>query len=364
LWHVTGKQYRVWILSSAETSVRQLEYFLDEFPSEFAYAPLALVLVGVIQLFRSNRTIFYLTLILFLSCLLYSINYDIHDIDSYFLLAYIVSAIWIAFGAGTLFKMGSNRRGKVASTLTCVAIGLTPLAFHNETADQSDNYTVEDYAKNMFDSLEKNALVLTYQWDYFVSPSYYLQLVEGYRNDAVVIDKELLRRSWYFEQLEHQHPQLVENSRAEINAFLKELYKFEHDLPYDPVVIEARYQEMIRSFLVKNEPIRPVYATPEIEQEFTQGLQRVPSGLAFRLYPDTTYREITPRDFVFHPITKSDMYSEAIRNLYAGAYCNQGIYLAIRGKRDKAVESFRKALQVTPGFPEALRWLRQLGIEL
>jgi tetratricopeptide (TPR) repeat protein len=259
--------------------------------------------------------------------------------------------------------MGSNHRGKVVSTLTCVAVGLIPLAFHYETADQSDNYTVEDYAKNMFDSFEKNALVLTYQWDYFVSPSYYLQIVEGCRNDAVVIDKELLRRSWYFEQLEHQHPQLVENSRAEINTFLKELYKFEHDLPYDPAVIEAHYQEMIRSFLVKNEAIRPVYVTPEIEQEFTQGLQRVPSGLAFRLYPDTTYREITPRDFVFHPITKSDKYSEAIRSLYASAYCNQGIYLAVRGKRDKAVESFRKALQVTPRFPEALRWLRQIGVE-
>jgi tetratricopeptide (TPR) repeat protein len=155
----------------------------------------------------------------------------------------------------------------------------------------------------------------------------------------------------------------VKNSRVEINAFLKELYKFEHDLPYDPAVIEARYQEMIRSFLVKNEPLRPVYVTPEIEQEFTGGLQKVPSGLAFRIYPDTTYREITPRDFAFHPITKSDKYSEAIRNLYAGAYCRQGIYLAIREKRDKALESFRKALQVTPGFPEAFRWLRQLGVE-
>ncbi len=364
LSHVTGKQYRVWILSSTETAVRQFKYFLEGFPSEFSYAPLALVLVGVTQLFRSNRTIFYFTLILFLSCLLYSINYDIHDIDSYFLLAYVVTAVWITFGARTLFKVGSTHRLGAVSVSACVAIGLTPLAFHYDMADQSKNYTVEDYAKNMFDSFEKNALVLTYQWDYFVSPSYYLELVEGHRNDAVVIDKELLRRSWYFDQLEHQHPQLVENSRVEINAFLKELYKFERDLPYDPMVIETRYQEMIRSFLVKNESRRPVYVTPEIEQEFTRGLQRVPSGLAFRLYPDTTYRDIIPKDFTFHPITKSDKYSEAVRNLYAGAYCNQGIYLAIRGRRDKAVESFRKALQVTPRFPEALRWLRKLGVEL
>jgi len=364
LWHVTGKQYRVWILSCTETAVRQLKYFLEGFPLEFAYAPLVLVLVGVIQLYRSNRTIFYFTLIPFLSCLLYSVNYDIHDIDSYFLLAYIVTAVWITFGAGALLKVGSSHRRMALNILVCVGIGLTPLSLHYKTADESENYTVEDYTKNMFDSFEKNALVLTYQWDYFVSPSYYLQLVEGYRNDVVVIDKELLRRSWYFKQLEDQHPQLIENSRLEVNEFLKELDKFEHDLPYDPAVIEARYEEMIRSFLVKNESVRPVYVTPEIEQEFTRGFQRVPSGLAFRIYPDTTYHEITPREFVFRPIIKRDKYSEAIRNFYAGAYCNQGIYLAVGGKKDKAVEFFRQALRITPGFPEALRWLKKLGVGL
>jgi len=363
LWHVTGKQYRVWILSSTETAVRQLKYFLEGFPSEFAYAPLVLALAGVIQLYRSNRTIFYFTLILFLSCLLYSINYDIHDIDSYFLLAYVVTAVWVSFGAGALLKVGSSHRRMALNILVCVGIGFTPLSLHYKTADESENYIVEDYTKNMFDSFEKNALVLTYQWDYFVSSSYYFQLVEWYRNDVVVIDKELLRRSWYFKQLEHQHPQLIENSRLEVNEFLKELHKFEQDLPYDPAVIEARYEEMIRSFLVKNESVRPLYVTPEIEQEFTRGFQRVPSGLAFRLYQDTTHHQIIPKEFTFRPITKTDKYSEAIRSLYASAYCNEGIYLTLAGKKDKAAEFFHKALRVTPGFPEALRWLKQLGVE-
>jgi hypothetical protein len=214
----------------------------------------------------------------------------------------------------------------------------------------------------MFESFEKNALVLSYQWDYFVSSSYYFQFVERCRNDVVVIDKELLRRSWYLKQLEHQHPQLIETSQLEVDGFLKELYKFEHQLPYAPAVIETRYEEMIRSFLVKNESVRPVYVTPEIEQEFTRGFQRVPAGLAFRLYQDTTHHEIIPREFTFRSIMKTDKYSEAIRNFYASAYCTEGIYLTLSGKRDKAAESFRKALRVTPGFPEALRWLKQLGV--
>jgi hypothetical protein len=361
-WHVTGKQYRVWILSSAETAIRQLKYFLAGFPSEFGYLPLILALLGVIYLYKSKRTIFYFTLTLFLSCLLYSINYDIHDIDSYFLLAYVVTAVWIAFGASAFLEVGVRLRNVGLNILVCAGMGLAPLFLHYDEINESKNYTVEDYTKNMFDSFEKNALVLSYQWDYFVSPSYYFQLVERCRDDVVVIDKELLRRSWYLEQLEHQYPQLIENSRVEVEPFLKELYKFEHDLPYDRAVIEARFEKMIQSFLLKNEPTRPVYVTPEIEQEFTRGFQRVPSGLAYRLYQDTIHHEITPRDFAFQPITKRDKYSEAIRSLYASAYCNEGIYLTLSGKKEKAVEFFRKALGVIPRFPDALRWLKQVGV--
>jgi hypothetical protein len=364
LWHVTGKQYRVWFLSSAETAVKQFNYFLEALPSEFAYVPLVLAPVGLIHLYRSNRRLLYFTVILFLSCLLYSINYDIHDIDSYFLLAYIVVVVWILIGANVFLDVGLRRRGIPVGAVVCLLIGLIPLSLHYQGVDGSRNYTVEDYTRNMFDSFEKNALVISYQWDYFVSSSYYAQLVEKYRSDVIVVDKELLRRSWYFSQLERQHPQLIEHPQKEVGQFLKELHKFEHGLPYDPAVIQARFEEMVHSFLVKHYSTGPVYVTPEIEEEFTRGFQKLPSGLAFRLFADTTYHEITPKDFTFRPISKRDKYSNAVRDFYAAAYCNQAIHLAVGGKKDDAVEFLRKALRVTPGFPVALHWLKKLGVEL
>lgn len=359
-WHVSGKQYRVWILSSTETAVRQFKYFLESFPSEIAYLPLLLALLGVIYLYRWKRGLFYFILILFLSCVLYSINYDIHDIDSYFLLAYVVTAIWTVFGAKVVLDLGVRYRKAAVSAFVCLAVGLTPLFLHYERMDESHNYAVEDYTKNMFDCVETDALVLSYQWDYFVSPSSYFQLVEGHRKDVVVIDKELLRRSWYFKQLEHQHPQLIEKSRREVDDFLKELYKFEHNLPYDPVVIQARFESMIQGFLLENYHTRPVYVTSEIEPEFLRGFQKVPSGLAFRLYQDILYHPITSREFSFRPITKSDKYSEMVRNLYATAYTNQGIYLALGGKKEEAIELLKKAVQINPRSPDALVWLQRL----
>ena len=52
---------------------------------------------------------------------------------------------------------------------------------------------------------------------------------------------------------------------------------------------------MIRAMIAKGMEERPVYVTPEIEEQFTAGLVRVPEGLAFRVVADT----------VFHPTPMS-----------------------------------------------------------
>jgi len=72
-------------------------------------------------------------------------------------------------------------------------------------------------------------------------------------------------------------------------AFKKELHKFEHDLPYDPNVIQARFVQMIRGVHLRSLPSRPVYVTNEIEAEFTSGLQRCAGGVAFRLYSERCF---------------------------------------------------------------------------
>ena len=43
--------------------------------------------------------------------------------------------------------------------------------------DESKNHLVEDYTHNMFASLRPGAVVLSFQWDYWVSAAHYYQLV-------------------------------------------------------------------------------------------------------------------------------------------------------------------------------------------
>jgi hypothetical protein len=151
----------------------------------------------------------------------------------------------------------------------------------------------------MFASLRPDAVVISYQWDYWVSASYYEQIVGGFRPDVTVIDKELLRRSWYLKELERRRPWIIASSKAEVSAFLHQVDLFEHGLPYDPAQIQARYEGMIESFIRRSMSTHPVYVTGEIEPAFTRGLTRVPEGLAFRLSPDRGERPSPLASFTY-----------------------------------------------------------------
>ena len=110
MWHFTGKQYRVWIFSSTESAVKQFRYFIDTVLPEFAYLPIVFALIGLWNLLLRNRTMLAFTLLLFIGCLLYAINYDIHDIDSYFLLAYFTIAVWCSIGIHFIISLFREKR--------------------------------------------------------------------------------------------------------------------------------------------------------------------------------------------------------------------------------------------------------------
>ncbi|MEK9135612.1 MAG: DUF2723 domain-containing protein [Bacteroidota bacterium] len=328
LWHLSGKQFRVWIFSSTEAAGRQLKYFINSLPHEFAYIGLAFAIVGVFALFRLHRRLAIATLLLFLGCVLYSINYDIHDIDSYFLLAYVCVALCAGYGlvrTGSWLEGISFLKPQTAGILV-IAASLAPLPIHYSGSNESSNYLVEDYTKNMFASVQPNALVISYQWDFWVSASYYYQLVKGYRPDVVVIDKELLRRSWYLLQLERRYPWLIQQSRPQVEAFGRELHKFEHEIPYNPTIIQARFVEMISSFISRSMNSRPVYVTPEIEAEFTTGFQRVPEGLAFKLVSDTSFHGTDLPGYNVRPFERRGRLEDMMKNLYASSLNSRAAY--------------------------------------
>jgi hypothetical protein len=345
-WHVTGKQFRVWMFSSGDVARKQLGYFFDNLTNEFHFTVLIIAALGAGALLFSNRRRFFVLLILLLSCIAYSVNYDIHDIDSYFLLAYLTIGMFSAFGIAWIIRRFEQRNGRIFAGIVLTGTVILHTASNWQAADQRGNYMVEDYTKNILNDLPLNAIVISSQWDYFVSASYYYQHVEKLRSDIIVLDKELFRRSWYFPQLEKMYPDIMQRTSVESAVFQKELYKFEHDLPYDYNAIEGGYTALLKSFMEKNDS-SPVFITPEIEPQYTAGFLRIPEGFLFRLQRDTTYRAVAlPRTAVrLQPGT--DSYTTALRGIMANALLYRASYESYYGYDSLAALYKQKASEFT-----------------
>ena len=90
--------------SSNEIVVKQFNFFVSSLINEYGPLIAILALFGIYRLSRFNLNIYYFSILAFFGCVIYSVNYDIHDISSYFLLSYIIVAVWIGFGALFLYE--------------------------------------------------------------------------------------------------------------------------------------------------------------------------------------------------------------------------------------------------------------------
>ena len=177
LRHISGKQYQVWLFSSTEAAIKQFIYFVETLPVEFSIS-LIIAALGVFFAFIKAKRFFIFLIITFLFTILYSINYDIHDIDSYFLLAYICLAFFTVFGVLKLYELiGKNRNVLILPGLLLVSF-IIQFYSNFDKVNQHGIYTFEDYTKAVVGSVTKDAIIFSYQWDYFISSSYYYKMLK------------------------------------------------------------------------------------------------------------------------------------------------------------------------------------------
>jgi hypothetical protein len=282
---IKGDQYHVWLFSSTAAAEKQLTYFINNLPSEFLVNSFICIVGLIISIFKA-RKFFIFTGILFLFTVLYAVNYDIHDIDSYFLLAYVALAFFMVFGAVQILVLLKHAKHPYATSVSLLSVFLlVQIYFNYAEVNQSDVYTFEDYTKNIMNSCGNNSVIFTYEWDYLVSPSYYFQYIEKFRPDITIVDKELLRRSWYYHQLNNNHPVLLSGIQPDVNNFLTAVAPFESNDKFDPNLLEADYRKIMTGLVGTNVDKGNFYIAPELfEGEMQRGEFTLPAG--YTLVPD------------------------------------------------------------------------------
>lgn len=356
--HVSGKQYQVWLFASMEAAEKQLGYFLKNFTGEFGYIGAFVGLIGIFYSYKYMRKMFYALISAFIFSVLYSINYDIVDIDSYFLLAYIVFSFFIAYGIFKILLYLKQKFNNKTAIITALVISLFPLVLNFSEVDQSGVYTFEDYTKAALNSIEKNSIIFSYQWDYLVSPSYYFQTVDNFRTDVSVIDKELLRRSWYYNQLNRNHPDVMKNIVTETNNFLEAVRPFERDKQFDSNVIEASYRAVMTNLVAKNVEQRNIYIGLELFQNeiqrgaFTlpEGYQLVPHLLMFKVVKGNDYVSAPDPNFTIRFPSNRNKYIDFIETTVATMLTYRAAYELQFNKPERAKVYLDKVRKDFPNY--------------
>ena len=354
--HITGKQYQVWLFASSEAAKQQLIHFIETLPSQFSIA-LILSFVGLIASFSYARKIFVFLIITFLFTVFYSINYEIHDIDTYFLLAYISLSYFAVFGLLKLFKMRKMKKLIMPLGITVIVIVLQFVMNVNK-ADHSGIYTYEDYTRTILNTVSQESIIFGYQWDYFISPSYYFRYVENYRKDVAVVDKELLRRTWYFDQLDRNYPFLFGELEDIVSKFKAALLPFERSENFNANLLESLYRRLMTGLVETNIDERDFYIAPELYQnemqrgEFNlpQGYKLVPDNLLFKVVKGDEYVPASNPDFQIRFSDKKNYYLEKIEYFTGLMLLNRVNYELQNGKVERAKVYMQKLKKILPDY--------------
>ena len=341
--HVSGAQYQVWMFESSDISTKNLKAFFSGWPGEFGYLAWIISLFGIWQCWKKQHRIFWVSVLFFFGNVLYVINYSIHDLEPYFLLAYLTTGLWIAFGAAPIIQDLDIKKLIVPALLSLpLAVGISNAY---QKVDKSSYDLIENYSRRALISLPENSILISRQWDIFNSPCYYLQFVEGVRPDVEIIGKELLRRSWYYSQLSQMYPETMEKIQTEVAPFLVQLEPFEKGEEFNSQKLSQYFQGIFASLITTNIESRPVLIGAEIfsndikssgEFSIPRGVFMFPEDYFIRLTITNQGKSNFVEDYGYAYTKNEDVYSEMIKQGVSQMRTFQALYLLSIGQRQKA----------------------------
>ena len=349
LWHFLRKGY------PSEPPVRDIALLWAQIrafnvPREFTWLGAVLALLGLVYLWRSNKTVFtayFVSVAVFLLVIVGYFNTHMEVIfltEEFFTPLYLLSAVLVGIGLFNLLAYAvrtarlPERIGAPVYAVVAVLFFTLPSAlcavnyFEN---DQHNNYIAFDYATNSLRSLPQNGIMFTWG-DSGAFPLWYLQGVERMREDLDLPHTPHLVFNWYLDTM----PRLFQNSN---------LRKFDM-ASYGP-------ESALRIAVTENIGVRPVYidfsTRYSVEFKDYQPIQRgivycvrkinEPSGI-----PDLSIWDNYNNRGIMEKQSFLDLDTGKAILIYANSYLEVGEFLAGINRHQEAVMMLGKAVQISP----------------
>ncbi len=173
---------------------------------------------GAIEHFRRDRASFFYIAGLFATlsfALIYYLNFkygfsigapegaarEVRERDYFFIVSFSVWGLWVGVGIATLWQEAAHElKVGLAKASPVLGLALIPLVLNWGWATRSEDYAARDWAYNLLMSVEPYGVLFT-NGDNDTFPLWYLQEVEGIRQDVTVIVTSYLNTDWYTKQL-------------------------------------------------------------------------------------------------------------------------------------------------------------------
>ena len=169
-----------------------LFFQLDQKPKDFWVVMSLFVLTGLAIVVYLNQT-----------------PYQPRERDYAYAGSFYAFSIWIGMGAAGIYHFLKKHIALKPSALMAILVSLlavpTLMALENwDDHDRSGRYTARDIARNYLNSCSENAILFTVG-DNDTFPLWYVQDVEGVREDVRIVNMMLFNMNWYIDQARWQN---------------------------------------------------------------------------------------------------------------------------------------------------------------
>ena len=268
--HLTGAEYFSQETSLTIFDTNKFVSFFELFLHELLVAGIVLFALGIKNVYRSDRKIksfanfgILFSAIIYITVLFYErgTEYNFWLIPSY-------NFVYIIVGVGFYALATKYRKMILFSGVISI---IFPLLIYNLPFNNKSAYTLpQEFGINILKNLPPNSILITVG-DQDSAITKYLQLVENYRKDIVLLRPDDFQQYWRLELIQESYPEL----------FIPDETNFR-----STPISENNTLALIHSFLEMNIERKNIYLIQRNLLDIPINMQFVPAGTLWRVSPE------------------------------------------------------------------------------
>lgn len=373
--HLRGADYSQLMFSSTSKFGKNAGDFFSNLPGELAIIPLVFSAAALLLLWKTFRNFVIFILISVVFNLLYAFNYNIVDINTYYLLVFFQLGVILpagilhvlSFGNPAAMLTGTDepKKSLLKAVIVSLILVVFSAAYNFKECDNSSNYANVDFTVNAINSVENNAVIISYDWAYLYSGSLYYQLAEKLRPDVKIFNIKFLAVDWYLKTISKFYPDLYEGIRPQAEEYLKVYGQSDK-------VKAPKLAALVGAFIEKCFTGYPLYITVDLvlakeTKQFVDRYAMKPVGLLYKIEskgsPYDPNAGANALDFKYRKIEPNTPQKIQLQRVIPGMYFETAYYHYNNKNFEVSLKFLDKSLEIDPNFKDALNLKRKIATE-